>query len=78
MEGCFLLAKSAPYPDMVMAYSILGLPKLEVRLQFAKEQGRLDEFVEASFQQLLQSAESEKTVALSGELCRTKIQMPAD
>ncbi len=63
VEGCFLLAKSTPYPDMVMAYSILGLSKLEARLQFAKEQGRLDEFIEASFQQLLQSAESEKTVA---------------
>lgn len=63
VEGCFLLAKDTPYPDLVMAYAILGLPKLETRLQYAKQQERLDEFVESSFQQLLQSADSEKTVA---------------
>jgi len=63
VEGCFLLAKDTPYPDLVMAYAILGLPKLEARLQYAKQQERLDEFVESSFQQLLQSADSEKTVA---------------
>jgi type IV secretion system protein VirD4 len=63
VEGCFLLAKATAYPDLVMAHAILGLSRLEARLQYAKEQGRLDDFVEASFQQLLQSAESEKTVA---------------
>lgn len=63
VEGCFLLAKATPYPDLVMAYAILGLSQLELRLKTAKEQGRLDDFVQSSFQQLLQSAESEKTVA---------------
>lgn len=63
VEGVFLLAKSTPYPDLAMAYALLGLSQFSARIQAAHEEGRLDDFVKPSFQQLLLSADSEKTVA---------------
>lgn len=63
VEGVFLLAKGTPYPDLAMAYSLLGLSQFSARIQAAHNEGRLDDFVKPSFQQLLLSADSEKTVA---------------
>jgi type IV secretory pathway TraG/TraD family ATPase VirD4 len=59
IEAVLMLAKSTPYPDVMMCQAILSLEGLTKRLQKAD----LDYWVRASFGQLLSVADSEKTVA---------------
>lgn len=58
-EAIFMLAKSSPYPDVMMCQAILSMDKLVDRLQAAD----LDYFIKASFGQLISVGKSEKTVA---------------
>jgi type IV secretory pathway TraG/TraD family ATPase VirD4 len=59
IEAVLMLAKSTPYPDVMMCQAILSMEGLTKRLQSAE----LDYWVRASFGQLLSVADSEKTVA---------------
>ncbi len=59
IEAVLMLAKSTPYPDVMMCQAILSMEGLTKRLQKAE----LDYWVRASFGQLLSVADSEKTVA---------------
>ncbi|MGF1480385.1 MAG: type IV secretory system conjugative DNA transfer family protein [Cyanophyceae cyanobacterium] len=62
-EAVFLLAKSTPYPDILMCQALLSLDSLTARLRNAEKLGELNPWVLASFGQLLSVADSEKTVA---------------
>lgn len=59
-EAAICLAKSTPYPDLVMASAILGLPRLTDRLQACST---LNPWIRKSFEQLISVADSEKTAA---------------
>lgn len=58
-EAVFMLAKSSPYPDLMMCQAILSMDKLAERLESAE----LNYFIKASFGQLISVGKSEKTVA---------------
>ena len=58
-EAVFMLAKSSPYPDVMMCQAILSMDKLVERLSNAE----LDYFIKASFGQLISVGKSEKTVS---------------
>ncbi len=58
-EAVFMLAKSSPFPDVMMCQAILSMDKLVERLQAA----HLDYFIKASFGQLISVGKSEKTVS---------------
>ncbi|MBN3941074.1 MAG: type IV secretory system conjugative DNA transfer family protein [Nostoc sp. NMS9] len=57
------LVKGSPYPDMVMLYAVLRLPKLVQRLDHAVQSKRLDEWVATSFIQFLSAKDAEKTIS---------------
>lgn len=57
------LAKSTEYPDMAMVYSILKLPDLVYRIDYAVQEQRLDEWIAASFIQFLSAKDAEKTIS---------------
>jgi type IV secretory pathway TraG/TraD family ATPase VirD4 len=59
-EAMFMLAKSTPYPDIMMCQALLSMDDLPGRLS-AKED--LNPWVRSSFGQLMSVAQSEKTVA---------------
>lgn len=58
-EAVFMLAKSSPFPDVMMCQAILSADRLVDRLQSAD----LDYFIKASFGQLVSVGKSEKTVS---------------
>jgi type IV secretion system protein VirD4 len=63
IQALFQFAKSTPYPDMAMAFSVLQLPQLVARLHHAAENDTLGYFVRAAFSQLISTLDSEKTSA---------------
>ena len=58
-EAIFMLAKSTPYPDLMMCQALLSMDNLVARIRNTN----INYFIKASFGQLLSSAGSEKTVA---------------
>ena len=61
------LVKSTLFPedmrDLATVYSVLRLPKLVQRLEYAIYTGRIGSWVEPSFNQLIQAKQAEKTVS---------------
>lgn len=63
IQALFQLAKSTPYPDIAMAFSVARLTHLPERLIYADQQGRLPLAVRIAFSQLMQTAGAEKTTS---------------
>jgi type IV secretory pathway TraG/TraD family ATPase VirD4 len=63
VEALMLLAKTTPYPDVLMASKILNLSDLPSRIAFAEKDGRISSWTAESFSQLLSSQGAEKQVA---------------
>jgi type IV secretory pathway TraG/TraD family ATPase VirD4 len=63
VRSILMLAKSSPYPDLVMTKRLLSLGDLTERLRAANEAGKLHPIIEDSFQQFLSGENSEKTIA---------------
>jgi|GEM_PF-410151 len=62
-KGLMQLSKSTKYPDMAMVYSILRLPGLVHRIDYAVQTGVMDEWIASSFIQFLSAKDSEKTIS---------------
>ena len=57
------LVKGSRYPDMAMVYSVLRLPNLVKRIDFAVQSRAMDEWIATSFNQFLSAKEAEKTIS---------------
>jgi type IV secretion system protein VirD4 len=63
VEAVILLAKTTPFPDLLMAKKLLNLPNLATRIRLAAEAQKLPIWTLESFSQLLSSEDAEKQVA---------------
>jgi type IV secretion system protein VirD4 len=63
VEAVMLLAKTTPYPDVLMASKILNLSDLPARIRSAGQEGRISSWTLESFSQLLSSQGADKQVA---------------
>ncbi|MDF5726164.1 MAG: type IV secretion system DNA-binding domain-containing protein [Rhizonema sp. PD37] len=57
------LVKGSRYPDMAMVYSVLRLPNLVKRIDFAVQSRAMDEWIATSFNQFLSAKDAEKTIS---------------
>ena len=63
VRSVLMLTKGSKYPDLTMAKRVISLSDLTKRLSAANQAGRLNPWVEDSFQQFLSGESSEKTIA---------------
>jgi len=61
IQGLLQYAKHTNYPDLAMAFCLVQLPDLAVRLAYAAEERRLPYFVQVTFSQFISAGASDKT-----------------
>ena len=63
IRSVLMLTKASDYPDLLMAKRILALPELCQRIQDSYKSGRLNPWIENSFQQFMAGKDANKTIA---------------
>ena len=63
IRSVLMLTKASDYPDLLMAKRILALPELCQRIQDSYKSGRLNPWIENSFQQFMAGQDAKKTIA---------------
>lgn len=63
IRSALMLTKESNYPDLLMAKRILALPELCQRIQDSYKSGRINTWIENSFQQFMAGKEAGKTIA---------------
>ena len=63
IRSALMLAKESDYPDLLMTKRILALPDLCQRIQDCDKSGKLNPWIENSFQQFMSGKAATKTIA---------------
>ena len=63
VRSVLMLTRGTDYADLLMAKRILSLPELCDRIRIAQAKGKLDPWIENSFQQFISGKDAERTIA---------------